>query len=268
MQILIKKLAKCSLGSRIVIQMLEKVFENVSIRNLHKYHVYFDNLFTSPDLLVHLQRLGLRATGTVRENRVSIKHSIPKKADRGTHQVKYDKNSNLHFITVQDSKPVSILSTATGVTPLSIVKRHTEKKKEKRDLLFPNAFCIYNKFMGGVDLHDQRCNSISPNIRSKKWTWVILLRLIQSSITNATILYNTVAQGTDKKSAKDFAIEISKTYMTRNSTANLQTHIVQKGKLLKNCCTKNCSIRTRKSCEQCELYYCDNCFKTFHKVNI
>ena len=46
---------------------------------LKKYHLFFDNFFTSPDLMIHLQKIGLAATGTVRQNRVKAKIDMPKK---------------------------------------------------------------------------------------------------------------------------------------------------------------------------------------------
>ncbi|XP_051168423.1 piggyBac transposable element-derived protein 3-like [Leptopilina boulardi] len=163
-----EKLANCTLGSRVVINMLQVVFRNVHLRNREDLHIYFDNLFTSPDLLVHLKKYGLVATGTVRANRVNIKNAITEKDERGKWEVKHEKKSGINFITVMDSKPVSLLSTAAGVTPLGKVKRRQKGKKEKKELDFPNAFMLYNQFMGGVDLHDQRCNAIEPIIRSKK----------------------------------------------------------------------------------------------------
>jgi len=46
--------------------------------------------------------------------------------------------------------------------------------------------------MGGVDLHDSHCNYLLPSFRSKKWTWVIFERLIQSAVTNVNVLSNSV----------------------------------------------------------------------------
>lgn len=178
------------LGSRVVLQMLRPLLTSTAPRKLQNYHIYFDNLFSSPDLLIHLKKIGLRATGVVRSDRVQEKNDLDKKAKRGMHIVKHDKSSGMNFVTVKDSKNVSILSTAAGVTPLATVQRYNKEIKAKEDLQFPNAFSQYNKFMGGVDLHDQYCNKVLPSVRSKKWTWVVFLRLIQASITNATALHN------------------------------------------------------------------------------
>ena len=64
-------LNKCALGSRVVLQMLHKLLTSVTPRNIIRYHVYFKNFFCCPDLLVHLRKIGIRATGTVRASRVS-----------------------------------------------------------------------------------------------------------------------------------------------------------------------------------------------------
>lgn len=80
------------LGSKVVLNMLEKLLKTTSREDLSNYHVFFDNFFTSPDLLVHLERIGLGATGTVRQNRVKKKLELPKKSKRGTCVSVHDAN--------------------------------------------------------------------------------------------------------------------------------------------------------------------------------
>lgn len=255
----IERLANCALGSRVVMQMLEHMLKSSSPRKLGLNHIYFDNLFCSPDLLVHLKKVGLQATGTVRENRVNTKNVVDKKAPKGTYVVQHDQSSGINFITVQDSKPVSILSTAAGVSPLGAVKRYSKTDKQKKEIAFPNAFKNYNQFMGGVDLHDQYCNKVLPIFRSKKWTWNILMRIIQASITNATVLWNTV-QPDKKQGIKEFAIEISKHYLQRVS---LKTHELAKGTKRSYC--SECKVRSWRSCEKCnDKYFCEPCLKKKH----
>ena len=64
---------------------------------------------------VHLRKLGLKCTGTIRDNRVKEKNVIDNRAPRGEYVVKHEKNSGMNYITVVDSKPVLIVSTASGV---------------------------------------------------------------------------------------------------------------------------------------------------------
>ncbi|XP_031778230.1 piggyBac transposable element-derived protein 3-like [Nasonia vitripennis] len=119
---------------------------DVSKRKLCQYHLYIDNFFTSPDLLVHLMKNGLKATGTVRRNRIEIKHEFDKKAVK-----------------------------AASVSPIKPLKRYSSDVRNKAEIRFPSAFVAYNKFMGGVDTHDFRCKKTVPKINSKKWTWSVFI---------------------------------------------------------------------------------------------
>lgn len=60
------KLAKCAVGCRVVMLMIQNLLVSVGLRKKGMYHLYFDNYFCSPDLLVHLNNIDIRATGTVR----------------------------------------------------------------------------------------------------------------------------------------------------------------------------------------------------------
>jgi len=172
------KFSKCALGSRVVMNLLQPFFDTIPVGKISQFHLYFDNFFTNLDLVVHLKKLGLKCTGTIRENRVKDKNVLKKKAQRGEYVVKHDKNSGMNYITVMDSKPVAIISTAAGVTPLLPSKRYSAQERNKVEVLFPKAVCVYNYFMGGNDVHDGHCNNLLPSIRSKKWTWVVFIRFV------------------------------------------------------------------------------------------
>jgi len=111
-------LGNCALGTRVVMNLLKLFFEKTAAGRVPKFHLYFDNYFTNLDLMVHLHKLRLKCTGTIRENRVTEKNIISKKSPRGSYVVKHDKNSGMNYITAMDSKLVSIVSTAAGVTPM------------------------------------------------------------------------------------------------------------------------------------------------------
>ncbi|XP_058791774.1 piggyBac transposable element-derived protein 3-like [Phymastichus coffea] len=258
------KLSKCALGSRVVLQMVQNLLLIVTPRKLYQYHLTFDNFFTGPDLLVHLKNIGLRATGTVRSNRIKTTNEIDKKSKRGTFVSKYDKNSGLNYITVMYSKPLSVLSTCASVRPFGTVRRYSKEQKKKETLEFPRAFTFYNQYMGGVDLHDSHCSNLRSPIRSKKWTWVIFMRLIQSSITNATVLENLVTH--DKKiGTKDTAQAVAESYLAKSSY-NLERHRYETAPGKKYCTnSKSCGKRTTKKCTECNTYQCLSCFTAKHK---
>ena len=113
--------------------------------------------------------------------------------------VSQDVNSGINYISVIDSKKVSILSTAASVNPTKPWKRYSSEHGAKVEPTFPHAILAQNKYMGGVDLDDFRCKKVYPSIKAKKYTWVIFLRILQSSIVNATIFTNICKENDAKK---------------------------------------------------------------------
>jgi len=63
-------LNKCTLGSRVVMNLLDPFFKKIPSIEISHLHLYFNNYFTSFDIILHLQKLGLRSTGTIKAIRV------------------------------------------------------------------------------------------------------------------------------------------------------------------------------------------------------
>ena len=150
------------------------------------YHVVMDNFFTSPGLLCHLQKQPIAAIGTVRLCRMgnpplkSVKEV--KKLQRGTSVVAVETLSNVSAVRWKDNKVVNILSTFAGKEPQNKVKRYSQNKKKRIDILQPNVVNVYNRFMGGVDCMDQNISTYMIHLRSKKcggycFVFVLMLRL-------------------------------------------------------------------------------------------
>jgi len=220
-----EKLSSCALGSRAVLQMVDTLLKSVSKKKLAQYHLYFDNFFTSPDLVLHLKKIDLRSTGTLRKNRIKKQHKFDKKDPRGTFKVNHDRNSGVNYISFIDSKQVSLLSTAAGVSPMTPMKRYSSNTKKRDEYLFPLAFCTYNKNMGGVHLHDYRCKRVPISINAKKWTWPIFCRIIQSSIVNAVVLWNECIEDENKKiSTKNLCMKVSEIYLSSSKLDDYLSH--------------------------------------------
>lgn len=163
-----------------------------------------------------------------------------------------------------DTKPVSLLSQGDGVTPTVIMERFDKNVKHKAPITFPKAFKTYNKFMGGVDLHDQFCSDLRTNIGGKKWTWVVLCRLIESSLTNGLILYNMVNE--KKISSKEFAKSVARSYLEQPTSA-LSSHLkIQVSQRRKVCAT--CTKKTIFYCFECKKNFCDICFREYHGLHV
>ena len=269
-----EKLKNCTLGSRVVINMLDPLLKKIPKKDLENYHVCFDNYFTSPDLIAHLKDLGLKATGTVRQNRVyekkiennkEKKYTVPVLLDnnsvRGSSDCKHDAQSNINYISVMDSKIVSILSSAAGVTPTTNMERYSKVEKKRIPIAFPRSFKIYNKCMGGVDLHDQHCNDVKIEVKGKKWTWTVFLRAIEIAISNATVLYN-LCTTKEKQSTYNFVVSIAEYYLKKEKE-ELQTHKLVTLNEIRRICT-NCTKKVDTYCFHCKEHFCKTCFNDFH----
>ena len=87
------------MGQQVVLNLLELV----TILSEPKYHeVYFDNSFSSAELLKLLSDQGFIATGTIRENRTdgATKLMISKKAMKKKTRGSYDYRCNGEFLSV------------------------------------------------------------------------------------------------------------------------------------------------------------------------
>lgn len=277
------KLQNCTLGTKAVMQVLHKFLQTVPSEKLKDYHIAVDNFFTSPDLFVHLKNIGLKATGTVRKNRVyemkekfdkkgkmklvrePVKTGLDNKSERASCTVKHDVMSGINYVSVKDNKVVSILSSAAGLTPHASVRRWNKDEKKKVEMDFPQVFAVYNRTMGGVDLHDQHCSDVNVKVKSDKWTWALFRRIIEASISNAFILWKQCANDEDKKyiGIKEFVVEVTNDYMLLNEK-NLKNHNISVTEVRRNC--KSCTIRVTTHCIECSDHFCVECFNNHHDV--
>ena len=272
-----EKLSKCTLGTRVVMSLLHPFLTNVPENKLENYHVVFDNFFNSPDLILELKILGLRATGNVRSDReyekklvdgkikrIPVPIALNNKSKRGNYEVKRDINSNINYVSVKDSKVVSILTSAAGIEPFINVQRYCDEKKQKVNIPFPQCFSIYNKYMGGVDLHDQYRNDLKINIKSNKWTWQIFKYMIESALSNSIILWNKCVEENQRVSAQDFAMNIADNYLRREEKNVYPKHTLSDVPIVRVC--KFCRSRTVTYCFDCGAHFCRDCYSITHHI--
>ena len=188
---------KGPLGTRTVMECL-KVCENPT-----SHHIYFDNFFTSYDLIADLKALGYRATGTVRQNRTKgcpLKTDADmKKSERGSYD--YRSDGDVEIERWNDNAVVTLCSNAAGVEPVLQVKRRV---KNKGSVLVPQPHVVacYNKGMGGVDLLDRALADYRPTILGKKWYWTLLVNAINIAVVFSWRIYQLTTDQQSKQ--KDF----------------------------------------------------------------
>jgi hypothetical protein len=56
----------------------------------------------------------------------------------------------------------------------------------------PHPLRQYNRYMGGVDLHDWLVSKYAVSIRGKKWYWALFVRLLDMAVVNTCTLFNMV----------------------------------------------------------------------------
>lgn len=151
------------------------------------YRLFFDNLFTSFNLLNYLRQQGYGATGTIRENRLQKCPKLTakkqmKKKERGYYESAISKDDGVVVVKWMDNSIVSTASNNLGVQPISSVKRYSQKDETSVQVRRPHLFGEYNRFMGGVNRMDETINMYHIHITSKKWYWSLLTWMIDACV--------------------------------------------------------------------------------------
>ena len=150
--------------------------------------LYFDNFYTSVDLLKDLHTRGISGCGTVRTNRKGLpKDLLPKNIKLDKHQFKVAQKDELTFCVWQDTKAVCVLSNFHDPEEQGRVNRRSGLN-EQRQIDVPKMLSDYQKHMKGVDLCDQMVGYYLLNHRSKKWWRRIFFYLMLASGYNAYVI--------------------------------------------------------------------------------
>ena len=132
------------LGTEVVLNLLEKISSDVS--------VFFDNFFTNMDLMKSLTELSIKASGTVRLNRLpgnpfGAKKDLIKK-EKGLLKTAVDAIFGLFACIWKDNSIVRVLSNVDGVNPMKQANCRGHPVK------VPRCITEYNADMLGVDFAD------------------------------------------------------------------------------------------------------------------
>ena len=98
----------------------------------NKHKIFFDNLFATPELLVHLGKRQVYATATLRANRIRncplASDKELKKKGRGSFDFRTDKDGGVMICKWWDSKGVLCGSNYVGIEPQDTCSRFDRKK--------------------------------------------------------------------------------------------------------------------------------------------
>ena len=118
-------LKRFATSARAEVAQLALCASNCGMPTSAMHHVFFDNFFSSYDLMVKLDKKGFRATGTVRENRLK-KCTITsttelKKKLKGSFD--FRSHGNIEVVRWNDNSVVTLCNNTEGVEPVGEVKR-------------------------------------------------------------------------------------------------------------------------------------------------
>ena len=148
------------------------------------HHVYFDNYYSSPDLIDLLYKRKMHACGTVRKNRKSFPLAVTQAKLKQGETVFWCKN-NLLALKWMDKSKMYILSGLHKAT--NVISKKTNYKGQKVTKAQP--VFLYNRYMSGVDLTDQFLHYYSFLCKSVKWSKKFIVHCLNRVVLNAHILH-------------------------------------------------------------------------------
>ena len=283
------------LGEKVVLSLTEDI-----IGNFHE--VYFDNYFTSVNLLESLKGKHVLACGTIRTNRKGLPQNMA--SDKSLERGEFDwrvSNDELTFFKWKDNKSVHLLSNFHGTETTTISR--TQRSGEKKTFSSPKAIKDYNNYMSGVDKADMLCSLYSTGRKSKKWWHRIFFGLLDRTLANAYIAYCKLS--CDGCSWLNFRRSVAQTFVTlaRKPRAKRSLQLLSQNVLptkrrgssysvdasirLRNrgihwpvfeekrgrcevCSTKGIESRPHCKCFMCGVFLCcnaaKNCFSEYHNI--
>jgi hypothetical protein len=170
-----------------------------------------DNLFTSVQLMKHLERHGLHGCGTVRTNRKGYPAALkdfkpPRQGDS-----KMLQSGNLLACAWRDKKVVNVL--ATNADPAEQHEALRRQKDGQRAVVpCPDPIHNYQQYMRGVDICDQLRGKYSVGRPCKKWWRYLLYFLMSIAVVNGYLTMKSsgnVPQGKRRYRQVDFRVNLA-----------------------------------------------------------
>lgn len=251
-----------------------------------------DNFYTSLDLLKSLRNQQIYATGTVRTNRLGFPKSLVTilksnnfRNSRG--EFHFRQQDGMVATIWMDNAPVAFISSGIGADATAAVGRR-QPDGDLKSVECPMVVIQYNKFMGGVDLHDQLRETYSFHRKCVRWWLPLFFYMLDVCIVNAFIIFDL--KFPKKFTHKQFRTQLMKELVTkadpenaqrgrrrrRNSQDSEPEHSPTREDKRGDCVV--CSnrgqkegkeigkrVRTHYKCNKCDKYMCPNiCFEAKH----
>lgn len=182
------------LGAKVVSSLVESLEGK-------EHKVYFDNYFTSVDLMKKLKDKGVNACGTVKPSRRDLPtFKSSKTMSRGDTEI-FTSNTGISATKWRDKKDVFLLTNFHDPKEMSEVAR---KEKDGTRKLYPCPISIieYNNNMNSVDKFGQLLALYKLDRRSKKWWHRIFFYFLDAAVVNSYLLYKALQKSIKLKEFK------------------------------------------------------------------
>lgn len=169
------------------------------------YHLFADNFYTSPTLAQHLHESEVMLTGSLRPNRKGVPVII-RQAKPKVQECVYARKGPLLVLTWKEKKsqkkPCLMLSTGVSAEMVD----HRRASGEVKQL--PKVISLYNHYMGGVDLLDQKVDQYAGERGFHKYWKKCFFGIIDRMVVCSYILYNQNTSDTPKLSRFHFMCKL------------------------------------------------------------
>lgn len=159
------------------------------------HEIYFDNYFTTYQLIEILDQKKINCAGTIRINRFVnppfVDDKTLKRNGRGSNDEIVSTDGKVVLVKWYDNKPVHMASNFVGVGKEDEVKRWNKKGNRYEMIKRPEVVDKYNHGMGGVDLFDQMMSYYRVFLKSKKWPLRVIFHLIDFAVLQSYYEYKT-----------------------------------------------------------------------------
>ncbi|CAF0957692.1 unnamed protein product [Brachionus calyciflorus] len=183
----------------------EQVVLNFAQTLEHSFHkLFFDNYFMSISLLKKLSEINQYGCGTIQKNRKNLPRDL--RSDRNLKRGEMDSRFSTNFCIKKwkDKRSVLIASNYLAGEDKEIARRESDGRKIF--IVQPAEINEYNKYMGGVDHHDQMLALYNRDRKAYKYWHRIFFYLIKMTVTNAYFL--SIMHGS-KLSYREFLFSVS-----------------------------------------------------------
>ncbi|XP_059794088.1 piggyBac transposable element-derived protein 1 [Balaenoptera ricei] len=203
------------LGGNLVMNFADVLLE----RGQYPYHLCFDSFFTSVKLMSALKKKGVRATGTIRENRtekcplMSAEHT--KKMKKGYFDFRVEENDEIILCRWHGDGIISLCSNAVGIEPVNEICCFADDK-EIPQISQPSIVKLYDECREGVAKMEQIISKYRVRIRGKKWYSVLVSYMIDLAMSNAWHLHRACNPGASLELG-DFRRDIAHFYLAHNA---------------------------------------------------